>query len=112
MYHLSVHYVNTQLRIRNTFYLLCCEKLDHIRVRHLQKIQNYMDNIEKGAYKTIVDNGKLVCLILDCTRDLKNCSECFKQLNHRDIEALSHKMCYDLHLARTRLLGDSADMAK
>jgi hypothetical protein len=46
-------------------FILVCTKLSRIRKRHLQKIEDYLEKIHKGFYIRIVNENKLLQVIID-----------------------------------------------
>lgn len=81
-------------------FLLSCEKLHEVRCRHLLKIKQYLENIRKGLFLSIENDGNLLQLILDCTHSRMDYRVRMKLKSYRGIETLTRKLCMDLHKCR------------
>ena len=86
-------------------FLLRCTCLINTRTRHLQKIQNYLDQLRHGLYNELVDSGKLLQLILDCTCNSLKYEIKMKRQYYEDIESLSRVFWYDMHHNRMKQMA-------
>ena len=86
-------------------FILDCTKLSRIRKRHLQKIEDYLEKIHKGLYIRIVNENKLLQVIIDCTSSSINYMRRIRSKNYTELEILTRNFCLDLHRSRTRQMA-------
>ena len=83
-------------------FMLECKELDEIRSKHLDKIKSTVNNRKKNAFERIAENGQLLQMIMDCTNTELN----MPKVLWPEVETISRKMCYEMHLKRTyRMAG-------
>ena len=81
-------------------FLLICPNYNLIRIKHLNKIRDCLNSTEKNKYEDIVNEGKLLQLLMDCTSKKLICNpRC-----HTRIERISRDLCYELHKERNKQL--------
>jgi len=86
-------------------FLLVCTKLSRIRKRHLQKIEDYLEKIHKGLYIRIVNQNKLLQVIIDCTSSSINYMRRIRSKHYIELVVLTRNLCSDLHRSRTRQMA-------
>ena len=84
-------------------FTLVCEKLDMTRQPYMKKIKDILTVISElnSTYGNILDSQEnLLKLILDCNTFIS-----IPEVYHRNIENISHGLCYALHIQHSNLLA-------
>ena len=82
-------------------FLLECKDLDRCREKHISKLAAIVDEIDVGLLQKIKRDGNLLQLVLDCSKNDLG----IDRKMHIRIETVTRKMCYDLHMERTRRMA-------
>ena len=90
-----------------THFIAGCSRLEHIRVKFIEQLITILNrkNPLNVISEVLLDQDKLVELILDCSFTVVRG---LLQLDERmvlDIENISRNLCYSLHQKRSEILG-------
>lgn len=85
-------------------FILECSKLNEVRKPFLSRLEIYINSIREDAFQDIVNNSLLLQLTLDSSVPTFADIAGIRRTHVPHIESLTRRMCYNLHLERTKLM--------